>query len=229
MKFKNLLPVTFLLTPFISSATTMTQSELALLSAIVEQSSGGIFEVSPLYQSVSISVEESHELVRCAGTNLKVDINKYDISRFTYSMDCARGYKVRGQGVAKGQVNAYVATERVEIDSNWIESSSFEKNTLSVMGIRSSFIGDLPSPTYHTLSRPIDEGTVLLKNHFKPKRLVVRGESVRVVFESGSLTLTSEAVSMAFGYMGDRIKVKNPESGKVFFATVTDLNTVKIE
>nr|CAH7326970.1 Flagella basal body P-ring formation protein FlgA [Vibrio chagasii] len=229
LKFKIILSLSFLLNSPMSSSSTMTQSELALLEVVVSAASGGMFEVPPNYQSVSISVDESHELARCGGSNLKVDINNYDISKFTYSMDCAFGYKIRGQGVATGTVHAYMATNRVEKDSNWIEKPSFKKNTRSLMGIRSSFIGDLPSPTYHKLTRPINEGTILLKSHFKPKRLIARGETVKVVFESGTLTLTSEAISMAFGYMGDRIKVKNAESGKVFFATVTDLNTVKID
>ena len=74
----------------------------------------------------------------------------------------------------------------------------------------------------------IPPGRVLTENLFITVPLVKRGDSVLLVFETGSLRVTTQAKALAMGFRGQRIQVMNPESGKVLSAEVTDEGTARV-
>ncbi|MCV0393749.1 MAG: flagellar basal body P-ring formation protein FlgA [Rhizobiaceae bacterium] len=58
--------------------------------------------------------------------------------------------------------------------------------------------------------------------------LVERGKSVRVVFEAGKLSISTNAVPLESGGSGDLIKVRNIDSGAIFTGTVMADGTVRV-
>jgi flagella basal body P-ring formation protein FlgA len=58
--------------------------------------------------------------------------------------------------------------------------------------------------------------------------LVERGAPVQVYFIAGALTISATAVTLEPGSAGDMVKVRNPDSGKVFSGTVMADGTVRV-
>jgi len=74
----------------------------------------------------------------------------------------------------------------------------------------------------------IPPGHVLTENLLIAVPLVKRGDSLLLIFESGSMRVTTQAKALAMGFRGQRIQVMNPESGKVLAAEVTDEGTARV-
>jgi flagella basal body P-ring formation protein FlgA len=74
----------------------------------------------------------------------------------------------------------------------------------------------------------------LLPGHYIPVNairdawLVEQGAPVQVVFAAGGLTITATAVTLESGSAGDLVKVRNPDSGKIFSGTVMEDGTVRV-
>ena len=58
--------------------------------------------------------------------------------------------------------------------------------------------------------------------------LVEQGAPVQVYFVSGPLTISVSAVSLQPGAAGDEVRLRNPDSGKVFTGTVMADGTVRV-
>ena len=56
----------------------------------------------------------------------------------------------------------------------------------------------------------------------KPNALIKKGEQVVLRYSSTALKLQTQVIAVTSGALGDRIQVKNPSSGKVFDARVTN-------
>lgn len=74
----------------------------------------------------------------------------------------------------------------------------------------------------------IPPGRVLTEDLFIVVPLVKRGDNVRLVFERDNMRITIQAKSLAMGVRGQRIRVMNPESGKVLSAEVTNEGTARV-
>ena len=58
--------------------------------------------------------------------------------------------------------------------------------------------------------------------------LVEQGAPVQVYFVAGPLTISVSAVSLQPGAAGDEVRLRNPDSGKVFTGTVMADGTVRV-
>ncbi len=58
--------------------------------------------------------------------------------------------------------------------------------------------------------------------------LVEQGAPVQVYFIAGQLTISATAVTLQSGAAGDLVKVRNPDSGKVFSGTVMADGTIRV-
>jgi len=78
------------------------------------------------------------------------------------------------------------------------------------------------------LRTAIPSGRVLTENLFITIPLVKRGDSVLLVYENDSMRVTTQVKALAMGFRGQRIQVRNFESGKVLTAEVTDEGTARL-
>lgn len=74
----------------------------------------------------------------------------------------------------------------------------------------------------------IPPGRVLTEDLFIAVPLIKRGDNVRLVFERDNMRITIQAKSLAMGIRGQRIRVMNPESGKVLSAEVMNEGTARV-
>lgn len=68
--------------------------------------------------------------------------------------------------------------------------------------------------------KALEKGEVLLNADFTRKPAVIAGHLVSVVSRSGAITIQSSAVALQNGNIGERIRVKNANSGQMYSATV---------
>jgi flagellar basal body P-ring formation protein FlgA len=58
--------------------------------------------------------------------------------------------------------------------------------------------------------------------------LVEQGTPVQVSYEAGSLLITATAICLQSGGAGDMVRVRNPDSGKVFSGVVLANGTIRV-
>ncbi len=68
--------------------------------------------------------------------------------------------------------------------------------------------------------RAIQSGQAVVQGDFARPTVVTRGETVMVVFETASLTVTSRGQALEAGALGDTVNILNPQSKRTIHATV---------
>jgi flagellar basal body P-ring formation protein FlgA len=79
-----------------------------------------------------------------------------------------------------------------------------------------------------TLNRAIASGQPITTGSFVPDIVVKRGDVVRIVGDSGRLKISLTGEARASGHVGDRIQVKNLQSGTLLQAIVVDEGIVTV-
>lgn len=76
--------------------------------------------------------------------------------------------------------------------------------------------------------RPIGVGEVVSRTHVEPVPVVRRGDEVALSLETGTMSLVAGGVALQDGGVGQKIRVRNADSGKVLYAEVVDAATVRV-
>lgn len=91
-----------------------------------------------------------------------------------------------------------------------------------------AFVTDLKGHEHSELARTLQPGEPLRASDLRPALLVKRGDAVTLtVRTSGGLEITLRAEALQDGRYGERVNLKNPESGRVLPAIVTGKNTAR--
>ncbi len=78
------------------------------------------------------------------------------------------------------------------------------------------------------VSRPIGAGDIVSRSHVKPIPLVHRGDEIVMTIVSRNMQLATFGLALQDGGAGERIRVKNRESGKIVYGRVDEDGTVRI-
>ena len=76
--------------------------------------------------------------------------------------------------------------------------------------------------------RPLHFGDIVSRDHVQPMPVVSRGDELNLVLDGGNMRLTARATALQAGGVGQRIRVRNADSGKVLQGWVADARTVEI-
>jgi len=76
--------------------------------------------------------------------------------------------------------------------------------------------------------RAIRAGKVISPGMLKPKQLVNRGDEVLILAQTNNLQIKVKGKALMNGFLGQRIKVKNMNSRRIFQATVISNGLVKV-
>ena len=85
-----------------------------------------------------------------------------------------------------------------------------------------------PELTGKVAKRTLLPGRYIPENALREAWLVEQGASVQVYFVAGPLTISASAVTLEAGAAGDRVKVRNVDSGKVLSGTVMADGTIRV-
>jgi flagella basal body P-ring formation protein FlgA len=75
----------------------------------------------------------------------------------------------------------------------------------------------------------VRQNTEIKRNMLKSVKTIKRGKMVKIVLESGPMTIMTFGLCEEDGNRGDFIKVRNTSSNKTFYARVVDDSSVRIE
>ncbi|MBT4502181.1 MAG: flagellar basal body P-ring formation protein FlgA [Gemmatimonadetes bacterium] len=78
------------------------------------------------------------------------------------------------------------------------------------------------------MRRAIRPGNVLTRRHVEPVPVVQRGEEITLLAGSAHLQISLPGEAMQDGGIGERIRVRNPASGKVLYGEVVDSKNVLV-
>lgn len=108
------------------------------------------------------------------------------------------------------------------------EPALFELAPVPARDASVAFVTDLRGHEHSELARTLQPGEPLRASDLRPAVLVRRGDAVTLtVRTSGGLEITLRAEALQDGRYGERVNLKNPESGRVLPAIVTGKNTAR--
>ena len=76
--------------------------------------------------------------------------------------------------------------------------------------------------------RSLMAGNVLTRNHVELIPVIHRGDEVVLVARSNMLAVSARGEAMQEGGIGERIRVKNSDSGKVIYGQIVDASTIRV-
>ncbi len=109
-----------------------------------------------------------------------------------------------------------------------IQPSDIKFTRLDVSRIRGGYFTDLSQMTNMVVRRSLKSGKVISPTMLKPKRLIQRGDEILILAGTENLTIRVKGKALMNGFLGQRIKVKNLHSKRIFQATVISNGLVKV-
>jgi len=84
------------------------------------------------------------------------------------------------------------------------------------------WIGEKLSLINYVAIRPIERGIPIKISYLKKEHLVKRGESVKLLLRQGNIEIEILGEALDNGFLGDRIRVKIPQTLRIIRGTVVD-------
>lgn len=107
-------------------------------------------------------------------------------------------------------------------------ATDFQPGRRRVPGLASGFVADAAGLGRHRLRRPVVTGEALSTDALEVPPVVRRGQQATVVSRAGGIEVTVMAESLADGMPGDRVRLRNPVSGRSVEGVVQEDGTVAV-
>ncbi len=78
------------------------------------------------------------------------------------------------------------------------------------------------------LRRVLSAGDIITKRHVEKIPVVKRGDAITLVARAGRLSMSAAGEALQNGGIGDRIRVKNSDSGKIIYGQVLDGGLIQV-
>jgi len=124
--------------------------------------------------------------------------------------------------------NVYVAKSRVK-SREPLSSGDFTIERIEIDKFAGNPIKDLSILDGMQASKTISRGKILVENMLEPIPVVRRGERVRIIYNSGTLTIESTGIARKDAIEGEMVEVKNTASGKKIYGRASGEGLVMVE
>ena len=94
--------------------------------------------------------------------------------------------------------------------------------------LRHGYFTDVDALGNMRTRRSVVAGDVLTRNHVEVIPGINRGDEVEIVARTNSLAISALGQAMQDGGIGERIRVKNSDSGKVLYGQILDASTIQV-
>ena len=94
--------------------------------------------------------------------------------------------------------------------------------------LRHGYFTDIDALGDMRTRRSVVAGDVLTRNHVEVIPVINRGDEVELVARTNSLAISAIGQAMQDGGIGERIRVKNSDSGKVLYGQILDASTIQV-
>lgn len=169
----------------------------------------------------------SDKLPPC-NSNIHFDTSTVDVGRTRIRATCDNPmWSIRGTVNSKVSIEALIAAQALR-----------KGHRLSEIDYRMSLITlSTPQKPYYfskfingrKLKHKLRAGELITYKHIEPDYVVRKGDLVSINYVLSTFSLHTDGIAEENGVIGDLIKVRNSQSGKVLRATVVGNQTVSIE
>lgn len=121
-----------------------------------------------------------------------------------------------------------VVTTRSMRRGNLLESDVLMMEERDITRLKHGWFDSLDELLDLQSARPIGVGQTVSHRHVQPVPVVHRGDDISMAVTTGTMSLLVTGVAMQDGGIGERIRVRNIESGKVVFGEILDAGTIRI-
>lgn len=182
-------------------------------------------------QNFSIGKIDKRLRLKSCNNKLSAYFPQYaeQIGRTTVEVKCnsAKPWKILVTVYIKKYLNIISAKHSLPAGS-LVQASDLKTSRHEISLIRGGYFTDVAQVTNMVVRRSIKSGKILSPGMLKPKRLVNRGDEVMILAETGNLSIRVKGKALMDGFFGQRIKVKNVNSRRIFQATVISNGLVKV-
>jgi len=109
-----------------------------------------------------------------------------------------------------------------------LEESMLEMVERDVTTLRNGYFTEPAQLQDVQTRRSLAAGAVLTRNHVSAIPVVKRGTAVELVARTKRFSATALGEAMQDGGVGERIRVKNSDSGKILYGQILDAHTIQI-
>ncbi len=199
------------------------------------------------YLSRKFSDKEVNYLIELKNVGWEVQgIESYDIKIVRGSSNY-RGYQTfkvqicRGDSAKEFFISALVRTfenvliakknlrHGVVIDSRDKIYDLFLFEKVETTFLRDGYVCDVSKILGKAVRKPVREGEIIFENYFEDLPLVKAGEMVRVIARIGNVRIETTGVAKGDGKLSEKVRILNPNSGKLFYGRVISEGVVEVE
>lgn len=145
----------------------------------------------------------------------------------TVSCVSPQRWKIHVAAHVDGDVHALIARHPLP-RGTLIQNSDIEFSLKKYSQLKRGYYGSAKLLKNMEAKRNIKAGQVLNPNLLKAQKLVLRGQHITIIAQSGSLNLRAKGKALMDGQQGQTIKVSNLSSKKLIYARVISAGVVKI-
>ena len=143
------------------------------------------------------------------------------------SCDSARPWKILVTVYIKKYINIIIAKHSLPAGSV-ITANDIGLKRADVSRVRGGYFTEISQLSNMVLRRSIKKGKILSSSALKPRQLVSRGDEILILAQTSNLTIKVKGKALMNGTLGQRIKVKNLNSKRIFQAIVISNGLVKV-
>lgn len=187
---------------------------------------GAVTELTRLDVPVSVEVPTGEVEVR-ASSGIVRDL----FSPFSVSIEILIDGRVAKRMSAIAQVEATmpVIVAARDIQSNErIKETDVRVETRKLSKPVTNYFRDFSKLRGTDSSRPIAKGEIVTSDSMVAGIVIKAGDSVRLIYNSGDMQIVVMGEARALGRIGDRIQVKNKQSGTFLQAIIVDEGIVRV-
>lgn len=122
-----------------------------------------------------------------------------------------------------------VVVNRVVYPGETVDAAVLQQVTLRrPINGAAGFVRDVSEVEGKVAKRTLVPGKLIPVSAVREAYVVEAGTIVTVVYSQGGLTITSQAVPLEPGALGAMVKLRNPDSGKIFSGVVMADGTIRV-
>ena len=104
----------------------------------------------------------------------------------------------------------------------------FELDERDITALRHDYFSEPAMLQGLQTRRSLAVGSILTGNHIEAIPIVRRGDEVQLIARTSRLSVSALGLAMQNGGVGERIRVKNSDSGKILYGQILDSYTIQI-
>ena len=97
-----------------------------------------------------------------------------------------------------------------------------------VTQVRGAYYSDIKALEGMQARRTLSMGDIITDGHVEKIPIVRRGDAIRLVARAGRMNMSAAGEAMQDGGVGDRIRVKNSDSGKVVYGHILEDGAIQV-